>query len=148
MPNEFTLRVNAASTKPGAAIATTDLSGTFSPGYDADNGVTQNVLAVAGGSNAAVLDINVDITPASDIGWLIVRNEGIDSTGAATTKKVTLSFKQAVTTDFPAYQFAEIPAGMTYSGRPVFPTGTSNIYVNAETGATNGVQIRKWVASK
>lgn len=146
MANEFSCTIVATSTKTGATMSTGSLVGYFTPGLDADNGVTQNVAYAASG-DAEALSINGDITPASEIGFLIVRNEGYDSTGAATTKKVTLSFDSAISGNFASYQFAEIPAGMCYAGRPKFPTGKTAIYVNAESGATNGVQIRKWVAS-
>lgn len=136
MANELTVQNRIASTKANATVDSGSLSGTADvSGLDVDGGVSQNI-----GTTDEQLAINPEI---GTIGWLLVKNEGVDSTGASTTKYVTLSYDTGGS--FDTYKFAEIPAGLSVSLRPSFPTGKTAIYAESESGATNGVQVRKWV---
>lgn len=138
MADELTVAVRVASTKASATIDSGTLSGNATlTGLDVDGGVSQNIT-----TTDAELAINPGITT---IGWLLVKNEGKDSTGAATTKKVYLAYDTGAS--FAGYQFAEIPAGLTISFKPSYPTGKTAIYAEAEAGATNGVQVRKWAVA-
>lgn len=135
MASELTVSVRVASTKANATMDSGTITGNANvTGLDVDGGVSQNIT-----TSDAALTLNSGI---GTIGWLLVKNEGVDSTGAATTKYVTLSYDTGGS--FDAYAFAQVPAGLTISFKPTFPTGKTAIYAKAESGATNGVQVRKW----
>lgn len=135
MVDELTIAVAVASTKEGGEMSTGQLSGTVSlTGIDVVGGTSQNI-----GTTDEEVVFSGDI---GTLGCVVIQNLGLDSTGAATTKYVVLSYDTGGS--FDAYAFAKIPAGVALPFIPVFPTGKTKIYAKAESGATNGVQVKKW----
>lgn len=137
MADEGTLTISYASIKAGGEVATGDLSGSITiSGIDVIGGDTQNI-----GTTDEEVIWSADI---GTLGMAVIHNQALDSTGAATTKYVLLSYDTGGS--FAAYQFAKVPAGMPFAIIPEFPTGKTKIYAKAESGATNGVQIKKWAS--
>jgi hypothetical protein len=139
MADELSINISVASTKAGAEMSAQSLGGTVSvTGLDVVGGTTQNI-----GTTAEEVTLNSDI---GTLGSVTIQNLAIDSTGAATTKYVELSYDTS--TSFDTFKFAKVPAGIPIVWIPSFPTGKTTIYAKAETGATNGVQIKKWATEQ
>ena len=138
MADEGTLTIAASSTLAGGEFSTGQLSGSWTiAGLNVVGGTTQNVATT---DEQVVFTAEVGDIPD----FIVIENQGIDSTGAATTKDVVLSYDTGGS--FSAYAFARIPAGASAALFPTAPTGKTKIYAEAESGATNGVQIRKWAS--
>lgn len=136
MANEITITCSLASTKANATLSSGSQVGQFDmSGLDVDGGSTQNV-----GTTDEAISIPGDI---GTIGALEIKHLGVDSTGAATSKYVEVSYDTGGS--FDAYKFAKLRAGVPIVLEPAFPTGKTAIYARAESGATNGVQIKKWI---
>lgn len=105
-------------------------------------------MDVVGGLTQNIGTSDEEVIFSAEVGsipnFVVIQNQAIDSTGAAAPKYLDLSFDTGGS--FAASTFARIPAGLSLAFFPATPTGKTKIYAKAESGATNGVQVKKWAA--